>query len=390
MESPLAFILDPLSIEEFLSGYHQRKALHVRGRQDRFGQLFGWRSLNNILNSSPQPHPGVKMSQGGKQFRPKDAVAVIKAVQNGATLILENADRYSLVLGDFLNRLTEEIGEETRLNLYLSYPDNQGYRKHYDTQDFFILQVSGYKEWHIFPETIPSVLFFQKKHGTEPPSEESCYLHCKLGPGDVLYVPRGHWHYAIARDKPSVHLTLAMFVRTGIDFMKWFVDELSDYEQFRRTLPAVFTGKKGLADSHITEWLEGFKIELAKVLDEPDLFERFLRYRVATSRNRQPFQFPYHTQQFVENLSSAMRFKRRIQRAHISLDKLSSRVEVVCSGRRLIFDYEAEAVLRFVFSHEEFSKEELLVLTDGMSWERIWRILLPLVKEGFVYSYLDE
>jgi len=384
VKSPLSFILDPFSLEEFLSGYHQRQALHIKGRQDKFRQLFGWNKLNDILNSSPQPHPGVKMSQGGKQFRPKDATALIRAVQGGATLILENADRYDLVLGDFLNRLTEEIGEETRLNLYLSYPENQGYRNHYDTQDFFILQVSGYKEWLVFPETIPSVLFFQKKHSTEAPPQESCYLHCKLGSGDVLYVPRGHWHHAIAHDEPSVHLTLAMFDRTGIDFMKWLVDELTDYEQFRRTLPVSLTGKKGVVDHRIAEWLEQLKIDLARVLNEPDLYERFLKYRAATSRNRQPFQFPDQTELSVGDLLSATRFRRRVQRAHISLDKLAGRVEVVCSGRRLMFDREAETVIRFVFSCEEFTKEELLALPVMISWQAVCSILLPLIKEGCV------
>lgn len=390
MKSPLRFILNPVSLEKFLASYYQQQALHIRGNQTKFNQLFSFRNLNDILNSSPQPHPGVKMSQNSKQSKPKDAIALIRSVQGGASLILENADRYDLALGDFLNRLTEEIGEETRFNLYLSYPENQGYRNHYDTHDFFILQVSGYKEWWIFPETIPSVLFFQKTHGIEPPLNESCYLHCKLGPGDVLYVPRGHWHYAIARDEPSLHLTLAIFTQTGIDFMKWLIDELTDYEQFRRTLPLVLAGGDIAADHHIAKWLEQFKIGLAKILDEPDLYNRFLKYRIATSRNRQPFQFPVHTDQLLEGLLLATRFKRRIQRARVSLDQLSGRVEFVCAGRKLIFDCKAESVLRFIFSREEFTKEELLALSNRMSWQTICSVLLPLIKEGYICPSVDR
>lgn len=390
MISPFRFVLDPITTEEFLTNYYQSQALHIQGSRDKFSKLFGWEALNNVLNSSPQPHPGVKMTQGGKQLKPKDATALIRAVQNGATLILEDIDRYDLNLGNFLNRLSEEIGERTRFNMYLSYPENQGYNKHYDTHDFLILQVSGYKEWWVFPETIPSALFFQKTHGTEPPPEESCYLHCKLGPGDVLYVPKGHWHYAIARDEPSMHLTLAVFVKTSIDFMKWLADELTDYEEFRKTLPLVLADEEGLQSPLAISQLERIKVELAKVLDESNLCERFMKYRVATERDRQPFQFPSHTIQSLEELGQTNLFRRRIQAAFVSINQSSGKVELACAGRRLVFNIEVEPILRFIFFAEKFGKEELLTISKGMSWEDICAVLLPLVREGFVCPFLNE
>lgn len=390
MISPLRFVLDPITTEEFLINHYQSQALHIQGSRDKFSKLFGWEALNNVLNSSPQPHPGVKMTHGGKQLKPKDAIALIRAVQNGATLILEDIDRYDLNLGNFLNRLSEEIGERTRFNMYLSYPENQGYNKHYDTHSFFILQVSGYKEWWVFQETVPSALFFQKTHGTEAPPEESCYLHCKLGPGDVLYVPQGHWHYAIARDEPSVHLTLAVFVKTGIDFMKWLADELTDYEEFRKTLPLVLADRGNAQVPPATNQLEKIKAGLTKILNESDLYERFMKYRVATERNRQPFQFPSHTIQSLEECGQTNLFKRRVQTASVSINQLSGKVELICAGQRLVFNIEVEPILRFVFSTEEFGKEELLAMSKGVPWEDICTTLLPLVREGFVLPFSNE
>ncbi len=386
MNSSLRFILDPLTVEKFLADHYQKRALHISGDRDRFASLFGWEALNGILNSSSQLHSGIRMSQGGKQFKPADALDLIGSVQNGATLIVEHVDRHNLVLGDFLDRLSEEIGQETRFNMYLSYPENQGFNNHYDTQDFFILQVSGYKEWWIFPETTPSISFYQKSHGMTPPPSESCYLHCTLEPGDVLYVPRGHWHYAIARKEPSMHLTLAVFVKTGIDFMKWLVDELTDYEEFRRALPIALSSKYGHEEKEHFCDLGKLKLKLFEVLNEGDLFGRFLEFKTARSCNRQPFQFPDHTVQSLADCKQTSCFKRRAQSASVSMNK-SGKVELICGGRRLMFDGKTERILRLVFSSDQFTGEELLASSKEMSWQTICSILLPLVREGFISSY---
>lgn len=377
-------MLNPIALDEFLVKYYGKRALHISGTPEKFRNLFSWNSLNEVLNSSPQPHPTVKMSHNGKQFKPKDAIDLIRAVQKGATLIIENIDRYNLALGDFLNRLSEEISEQTRFNLYLSYPENQGYKIHYDTHDFLILQVAGYKEWWVFPETMPSVLFKQKTHGVTPPPRESLYLNCKLGPGDVLYVPRGHWHYAIARDEPSVHLTLAMFVKTGIDFMQWLADELTDYEEFRSAFPLRLTSKRTSDENRSPDNLNKLKANLVKILDGADLYERFLQYSTAVSRNRQPFSFPYHTASSINDCKNAVNFRRRHQVADISANKNSKKTELTCGGRLLTFDEKAEPILRFVFNASKFTKQELLAASNGISWDTAFIILLPLLREGFI------
>lgn len=384
MLNPLQFMLDPIAPEEFLTKYYGKCALHIPGDPNKFRNLFSWNSLNEVLNSSPQPHPAVKMSHNGKQFKPKDAIALTKATQNGATLIVENIDRYNLALGDFLNRFSEEINEQTRFNLYSSYPNNQGYKIHYDTQDFLILQIFGYKEWWIFPETIPSVLFEQKTHGVVPPPKDSLYLNCKLGPGDVLYVPQGHWHYAMARGEPSMHLTLAMFIKTGIDFMQWLADELTDYEEFRKDLPLQLASQQKSDKNGAADNFKKLKTKLVEVLNDSSLYARFLQYSVAVGRNRQPFSFPNHTVLSVDSCKNAINFRRRHQVADISVDRDSKEIKLACAGRLLTFDSTAEPILRFVFNSDDFTKQELITASNGMRWETITTIIFPLLREGFV------
>lgn len=377
MQTPLGFLLDPVGPEEFWKENYGQRALHIPGNPAKFSRLFVWRALNEVLNSSPHPHPGLKMTLAGKQFVPHDPTALIRAVQDGATLILEDIDRYDLRLGDFLSRLTEEIQEDTRFNLYVSYPEHQGYKNHYDTHDFFILQITGFKEWHVFPSTISSPLFFQKTHRRTPPPETSRYLHCTLSPGDVLYVPKGHWHYAIARREPSVHLTLAVFTKTGISFAKWLADELTDYEFFRRSLPLQSDPRSGVV-------IEDLRRELMRVLEEPDLYDRFLQYRTATSRNRQPFQFPQHTAEELGKWDGTGRLTRRVQLSAIVAGRIPGKVGLVCAGRIIHFDQDLEPLLRCILTSPSVTKEDLVSAIPAMSWSQIQDSLQPLIREGFV------
>ncbi len=243
MTSLFRFILDPMSVEEFFANYYQKFALHISSTRDKFSKLFGWEAMNDILSLLSYPHPNVRMSQGGRQFRPKNVTGLKKAVQNGATLILKDAEEYSLVLRSFLDGLSGEINQRTRFNLYLSQPDNQAFNIHYDKQDAFILQITGYKEWWIFPKTTSSV----------PPPQESCYLHCTLGPGDVLYVPQGHWHYAIAREESSIHLTLAMLATSKVYLRQLFIDDL-DATDGTETLWGASEVFTGFRDPDLLKW----------------------------------------------------------------------------------------------------------------------------------------
>lgn len=380
MSGALGLLLRDITTEEFLSEYYQQRALHIRGNQDHFKELFSWAQLNNVLNFLQNSSSDLKMSRNGRQFVPRNATELIQASRQGATLIVENIDRYDRKLALFLSELTDETAESNRLNMYLSQPEMQGYRAHYDTHDFFILQISGYKKWWVYPETTQSVLFNQKTHDSEPPPEEELYLHCTLEAGDVLYVPKGHWHSALATNEPSLHLTLAMFVRTGIDFIKWFENELTDQKIFRDSLP-LFLGVK---DGNVQEPNEfrNMRLALVEALNDASLYDRFLEYRIATARDRQPIKFPEQTTLSLDDCMNAVHFKRKPLKSAIKSE--TGRTELICGGQIFSFDGEIGNTLRFIISRDEFSKDELIAASDGLGWDQLVTILFPLMREGLL------
>ena len=121
--------------------------------------------------------------------------------------------------------------------------NSQGFAPHYDDVDVFILQLEGFKRWRVYApfnkaETLPrtSSSDYTEKEVEEMGEEE---VDMVLGPGDVLYLPRGWIHQAetVARpqhipkipgvkDDHSLHLTVsAMQNWSWADFLELLIPE---------------------------------------------------------------------------------------------------------------------------------------------------------------------
>jgi ribosomal protein L16 Arg81 hydroxylase len=385
MPKTLEKILSPLTLPEFVEKYSYKKAVHIQGAPDKFNGLFDWESLNDLLTSFCLTGQKVKLSKGGKSFSTNDTNRILNEVHQGATLILEDADNVDHSIRHFLNRFSDEICASTRINLYLSFPDKQGYTIHYDTHDIFILQLDGYKQWNVYPLTVESPLFFQKGHGNTPPSKEQAYLNCTLGKGDVLYVPKGHWHEATAVKEPSLHLTLAMFTPTGIDFLNWFVDELREDPVIRRSLP--FFTKVDFDESpaireQLDEYIRTLRDAFFDKLSAKDIATAYYRYYVAKQKNRVPFNFPDQLIERVAALDGVKTFNRLPLPSFLN-ETPDGKIELITGGRIISFGKRLESLLRFIITREEFSTDDLMSVS-GLSLKQVHQVLLVLIREGLV------
>lgn len=382
----LASLLAPVSLSEFRREYLDKKAVHISGDGDKFSNLFCWDSFNRILNGSPAPHPSIRIFKNGNR-QARDAVDVIRHASDGATVIIQDGDQYDDELGFFLDELSDEIGERTRTNIYASYVGHQGFPLHYDTHDFFIIQAEGYKKWRVFPATSPAPLFFQKVHDLEPPGEDQLYLECVLRKGDVLYVPCGHWHEALAEREPSLHLTLAVFRRNGVDFLTWFADEMRERLELRQPFPLLFKEGTGFAGDLPPDYRTHYDLVRAEVRaileSEQSLLDLFHSFNVAHQRNRRPFAFPHHLQRDWSERWLDTSFSRRPYPHKLVVD--GDTVELIFAGKgRIRFRSAALPALRFVFSSATFSGSEIRGHCSELSERDLRELLEVLAKEGLI------
>src|SRR5262245_24470927 len=118
MPAAFASLLNPIGIAEFRSQYYSRRSLHIGGCPEKFRGLFDFAALRRILNRSPVPHPSMKLVRDGQLLTASDASAVLEHGREGATLIMEDIDKYDPRVGTLAANLAYELGEPTRINLY--------------------------------------------------------------------------------------------------------------------------------------------------------------------------------------------------------------------------------------------------------------------------------
>jgi lysine-specific demethylase/histidyl-hydroxylase NO66 len=167
--------------------------------------------------------PNIGSVEGGDtvEYVVADAKDVWSNFQSGCTVRLLCPQKHVDPVHSLLSTLELEFGCMIGANAYLTPGRNsQGFAPHYDDIEAFILQLEGYKHWRVYPpfnklESLPRV---SSRDYTDKEMEDvEPVLDVVLGPGDVLYMPRGWIHQAhtpstsVANEKDghSLHLTIS-------------------------------------------------------------------------------------------------------------------------------------------------------------------------------------
>ena len=249
------------SRREFLESYHDTRAYFEPGAIENVQEIFSWAQLNDLFNRDklwngetmelalngqvlPPPQysrPG--MGRLGERVLRPDCEKVNRFLRQGATLVLdylEGVDPGVKRVATCIERLT---GTMVSCNAYCSWQSVQGYASHFDTMCVFAIQIEGEKTWKIYdgrvnePMPIPGARpadFSREQH-----DRQKCPVaqQVVMRPGDVLYLPRGVYHDALATDTASLHLSLGATYLAGFSALSLLIQELQREEFFRKKLP---------------------------------------------------------------------------------------------------------------------------------------------------------
>lgn len=248
--SRFAEFIAPVSSERFFADYWERQPLIVDAADSaRFGALFSLEEADRILTAGALNFPAIRLARGETRLDPAeftfasgriDPLAVAKQFDSGTTIILDQLQETVPALRDLCWDLQSELGFAFHTNIYVTPPNAQGFKVHYDTHDVFILQIAGAKEWETFESPIALPLTGQV-HDEEDRVPGKGLVRFRLEPGDLAYVPRGIYHQAVSDRETSVHITLGVVERSWCSFMMEAIAEASLREvELRRALPVGF------------------------------------------------------------------------------------------------------------------------------------------------------
>jgi ribosomal protein L16 Arg81 hydroxylase len=377
----LGNLLKPYSREEFLKQNWANKAVYIPNEGEKqFTQLFSWEKLSYLLNFHEFKYPELRLVLDEKVLDESANANLIKLCQEGATLIINGVHKLIPEIATFTAEIKSILGYGTQVNAYCSWPGRQGFSSHYDTHEVFILQVDGNKKWCVFNDTNKYPLPEQKSESLSPPNGEPD-LSCILNPGDVLYIPRGHWHYAVALEQPSLHLTLGVHNKTGIDLIEWIVSELRKKEGWRQNLPLRLEADS--INSHIDSLIKN----LTQNLEATNIAEEYTNYLDSLGKPRERYSLPFQAGFNIFPLGVETKFKTaKFQKVKISELPDGDGYQVIISGKEVTLRGVPEYLLKKLFAGEVFSGNDVINWLPDFDWEiDIVPLLTRLVIEGLLF-----
>lgn len=343
MPCALDDLIRPLSPAEFFSRYWGKSFAHVPGSAGKFGKLFPWSELNQVLESHRLSPQRLRLFKEGKPIAPNSYMSVTdtggarvrildmtRHLAQGGTLVLDDADELYEPLGNLTSALERVFRARAQVNLYAGWRTTRGFDLHWDDHNVFILQVAGIKRWVVYEPTRPYPL---KPDVAKAPSPDGPpALDSVLKEGDLLYLPRGWWHVAYPQDEPCLHLTVSINSFIGLDLLQWYVSTLRVSEDVRRDLPLLDTA----------EAQAKFINRLGKALSEhwdANVLSAFMSETDSLAQPRLRAQLPYAATANGVPLCETTRIKLAApRRLAFKDDRLEEIVRFKCIGKQWQLD----------------------------------------------------
>ena len=253
-----ADLLAPFPVQRFLDEYRGRNWLHIEGKPKKVDGVLDWEALNRLVNMEVWNSQNFLMVQDTKSLPPgaycrqrvdrtghtqivPEPARVEEHLARGASLVMNEVETLVPGLRAFPDIFAEGLGAKSSGNAYVSQKNHQAFDTHFDRTDVFAVQTLGQKRWRIYEGQIDAPIVHA--HFSNIPKAEQERRKGKveaeivLKAGDVLYLPRGRFHDALATEGPSIHVSFAVSEPKGLDFLQIMMDEAVLDSEVRQDLP---------------------------------------------------------------------------------------------------------------------------------------------------------
>ncbi|MBP5891991.1 JmjC domain-containing protein [Streptomyces scabiei] len=203
------------------------------------------RSLNRpqfrCFQKGEEVHPAIyytdSVSPRGQSISMVNMRSLGRLLGEGATVIMDQANVFDPTMEVACRALQWWSRERVQVNAYLTTNDASGFPLHWDDHDVVIVQLAGEKEWEV-RATSRAVPMYRDADPNSTPSDEIIWSGL-MRSGDVMHIPRGHWHQATRTGSgsgKSLHVTFGITKRTGASWLAWLADWCREHEIFRHDL----------------------------------------------------------------------------------------------------------------------------------------------------------
>lgn len=385
----------PVTRDTFFNESYERKHLIIkRNDPDYYRALVCVDDIDHAVTTMGLSVPEVQVVKANASITPGnyaydsgfiDAVRVNQLFADGATIIMSNLQERVPSLARFCRALENVFSSRIQTNIYLTPAHSQGFRAHYDNHDVLVQQVEGTKEWRIYDHPVQLPLNTQAfdPHDVPIGQETDRFI---LEPGDMVYVPRGLTHDAVATDQTSLHITTGLMTRTWADLMTEAVVAVAHRDPaFRASLPAGHAN----GDFDMTSMQAIFDDLLARLKDQASVTELIEGIRAEFIANRVP-RVPGQMRQLARlaeltPASDVGAQPQLIYQLHQRTDpKGDEAIQISCQGAEIILPAHTRPAVEVCLKEPRFKVRDLPGdLDDAGKLVLVKR----LVREGMMVSH---
>ena len=279
----LSALLEANQLDGLRESYNDDSPFFVKNLTTHFNDLVGLDFLNgleSLLRSWPKKvyaHlPDVNDELNSIEVTPEDAAKLFKT---GLGLRFSEVNKKSEILEDWLKQIQHEFGfSQLTYSRCIAYatPKNKGNAAHFDQNYNIVLQLTGKKKWWVADNTTVMNPLTRHTLNSETDPELASYTHqewpldmpedaeeFELGPGSLLFVPRGAWHKTLASED-SLALNFTFSAPTYLDSLSAALrGRLAQSPLWRETIDGL-NSEQGFINSaqKFNELIEELKIDV--------------------------------------------------------------------------------------------------------------------------------
>jgi hypothetical protein len=305
-----ADLIAPVTEDDFFTTYHDQQFLHVPApNADKFADVMSWDILTNMLNMTSiwsatslaivldkreipaEQYCRPAIDRNNQQNLQPDAEKVKSWLRRGASLVTNDVDTLWPGTAAAADALEQRFGGKVQSNLYCSWNQRQAYDTHFDTHEVFALHVAGEKVWNIYEGRLDNPIANEAFKGLEQEYHDqhrgAIAAEVTLRPGDLLYIPRGQYHDALASSDGAIHLSFGLTHVIGIDVMTMLFEQAIADPLFRSNLPPPEAGPE-----QRRRWLEELGARLCDIAKSDTLAQTLEAYQQTFHYHRGGFDLP--------------------------------------------------------------------------------------------------
>ncbi|RME95989.1 MAG: hypothetical protein D6773_17765 [Alphaproteobacteria bacterium] len=256
-----ARLLAPVTPDAFFDQYYEKKPLYVEGSREKVAGVCDWDDFNELIAKTgvwsdqtfkmvidtvrvPSPDyceraPG----RDGFSLYIPEPHKVQKQLDKGASIVLDLVETLSPGIRDVARSLEMALATRVSCNAYCSQNQRKAFPSHFDSMEVFALHVEGTKAWNVYEGRFEDPLEAPGyEHTSFPPeyhekAKGGLMMEIEMKPGDLLYLPKGWYHDALASSDACLHLSFSTAQTTGLNFARWLVGSLDQIPVFRKPMP---------------------------------------------------------------------------------------------------------------------------------------------------------